>query len=168
MAMGADYSFEVISIETCMPQFNGHNKSFLGSVTSSLVGFGQKHTFADSITHILHRSIFTALRSALLSGEPLRTLILGKFWSIFHSSENKKKHITYKNMKKKLIPNHCHIYSNYKGAGHSCKPLGQPITQIKIWTEIEMKAYGLRRGLYPRVPYPSVPLLGRPKGYPTL
>ena len=53
-------------------------------------GVGQKHTFADSITHILHRSIFTALRSALLSGEPLRTLILGKFWSIFHSSENKK------------------------------------------------------------------------------
>ena len=51
---------------------------------------GQKHTFADSITHILHRSIFTALRSALLSGEPLRTLILGKFWSIFHSSENNK------------------------------------------------------------------------------
>ena len=29
-------------------------------------------------------------------------------------------------------------------------------------------AYALRRGLYPWVPYPSVPLIGRPKGYPTL
>ena len=26
----------------------------------------------------------------------------------------------------------------------------------------------LGRGLYPRVPYPSVPLMARPKGYPTL
>ena len=32
MAMGADYSFELISIETYAPQFNGHNKSFLCSV----------------------------------------------------------------------------------------------------------------------------------------
>jgi hypothetical protein len=32
MAMGADYSFELISIETYMPQFIGHNKFFLGSV----------------------------------------------------------------------------------------------------------------------------------------
>jgi hypothetical protein len=28
--MGADYSFELISIETYAPQFIGHNKIFLG------------------------------------------------------------------------------------------------------------------------------------------
>ena len=32
MTMGADYSFELISIETCVPQLIGHNKLFLGSV----------------------------------------------------------------------------------------------------------------------------------------
>ena len=32
MAMGADYSFELISIEIYAPQFIGHNKLFLGSV----------------------------------------------------------------------------------------------------------------------------------------
>ena len=32
MAMGADYSFELVSIETYAPQFIGHNKLFLGSV----------------------------------------------------------------------------------------------------------------------------------------
>ena len=32
MAMGVDYSFELISIETYAPQFIGYNKSFLGSV----------------------------------------------------------------------------------------------------------------------------------------
>jgi hypothetical protein len=30
--MGADYSIELISIETYAPQFIGHNKIFLGSV----------------------------------------------------------------------------------------------------------------------------------------
>ena len=35
MAMDADYSFELIFIETYMPQFNGHNKLFLGSVNES-------------------------------------------------------------------------------------------------------------------------------------
>ena len=30
--MGADYSFELIFIETYAPQFIGHNKIFLGSV----------------------------------------------------------------------------------------------------------------------------------------
>ena len=35
IAMGADYSFELISIETYAPQFIGHNKIFLDSVTSS-------------------------------------------------------------------------------------------------------------------------------------
>ena len=32
MTMGADYSFELISIETYAPQFIGHNRLFLGSV----------------------------------------------------------------------------------------------------------------------------------------
>jgi hypothetical protein len=32
-AMGADYSFELISIETYAPQFIGPNKFFLGSVS---------------------------------------------------------------------------------------------------------------------------------------
>ena len=32
MAMGADHSFELISIETYAPQFIGHNNFFLGSV----------------------------------------------------------------------------------------------------------------------------------------
>ena len=32
MAMGADYSFELISTETYAPQFIGHNKFFLESV----------------------------------------------------------------------------------------------------------------------------------------
>ena len=32
IAMGADYSFELILNETCAPQFNGHNKSFLANV----------------------------------------------------------------------------------------------------------------------------------------
>ena len=32
IAMSADYSFELISIETDAPQFIGHNKIFLGSV----------------------------------------------------------------------------------------------------------------------------------------
>jgi hypothetical protein len=34
MAMGADYSFEPISIETYAPQFIGYDKLFLGSVAS--------------------------------------------------------------------------------------------------------------------------------------
>ena len=33
MTMGADYSIELIAIETYAPQFIGHNKIFLGSVT---------------------------------------------------------------------------------------------------------------------------------------
>ena len=32
MAMSADYSFELISIENYVPQFIGHNKLFLGIV----------------------------------------------------------------------------------------------------------------------------------------
>ena len=34
LAMGANYSFELISIESYAPQFIGHNKLFLGSVTA--------------------------------------------------------------------------------------------------------------------------------------
>jgi len=34
IAMGADYSFELNSIETFAPQFFGHNNLFLGSVHS--------------------------------------------------------------------------------------------------------------------------------------
>ena len=34
MAMGADYSFELIFSETCAPQFNGHNNSFLARVNN--------------------------------------------------------------------------------------------------------------------------------------
>ena len=33
IAMGADYSFELISTETYAPQFIGHNKIFLASVS---------------------------------------------------------------------------------------------------------------------------------------
>ena len=33
MAMGADYTFELISIEVYAPQFIGHNKLFLASVS---------------------------------------------------------------------------------------------------------------------------------------
>ena len=32
MTMGADYSFELISIEIYTPQINGHNELFLDSV----------------------------------------------------------------------------------------------------------------------------------------
>ena len=35
--MGADYSIELISIETLAPQFIGHNKIFLGSVSNFYV-----------------------------------------------------------------------------------------------------------------------------------
>ena len=34
MAMGANYSFELISIATYAPQFIGYNTLFLGSVSS--------------------------------------------------------------------------------------------------------------------------------------
>ena len=34
IAMGVDYSIELISIETYVPQLIGHNKIFLGSVNS--------------------------------------------------------------------------------------------------------------------------------------
>ena len=39
MAMGADYSLQLIFNETCGPQFNGLNNSFLASVYLFLVCF---------------------------------------------------------------------------------------------------------------------------------
>ena len=39
IALGADYSFELISIETYALQFNGHNKIFLGSVICEITIF---------------------------------------------------------------------------------------------------------------------------------
>ena len=36
MAVGADYLFELISIESYAPQFVGYDKSFLGSVITSI------------------------------------------------------------------------------------------------------------------------------------
>ena len=43
-------------------------------------------TLAERMTHIRARSIFTARKSALLNGDPFKTLIFGKFWSNRHSS----------------------------------------------------------------------------------
>ena len=37
MSMDADYSFELISIETYAPQFIGHNKIFLDSVIGEIL-----------------------------------------------------------------------------------------------------------------------------------
>ena len=39
IAMGADYSFDLISIETYPPQFIGYNKIFLGSVIGLTADF---------------------------------------------------------------------------------------------------------------------------------
>ena len=43
--MGADYSFEFISIETYAPQFIGHNKFFLGSVRKHAIISRGLYTF---------------------------------------------------------------------------------------------------------------------------
>jgi hypothetical protein len=49
MAMGANYSFELIFNETCAPQFNGHNNSFLASgmltLGTCMVKNGQKYAY---------------------------------------------------------------------------------------------------------------------------
>ena len=42
IAMGADYSIELISIENFVPQFIGHDKIFLGSVSSTLENMHSK------------------------------------------------------------------------------------------------------------------------------
>ena len=42
MAMGGDFSFELISIEAYAPQFLEHNDFFLGSVYGELVFVFQK------------------------------------------------------------------------------------------------------------------------------
>ena len=48
MAMGADYSFDLISIETYAPQFIGYNKLFLGSVTAQFAWSVGSHTRLSS------------------------------------------------------------------------------------------------------------------------
>ena len=48
IAMDADYSLELISIETYAPQFIGHNKIFLGSVQCIEVGFLGHHHIDDN------------------------------------------------------------------------------------------------------------------------
>ena len=56
MAMDADYTFKLISIKTCAPQFKWHNKSFLGSV-SYLVTLTVFPTLALKSSHAYwHRS----------------------------------------------------------------------------------------------------------------
>ena len=59
--MGADYSFELISIETYAPQFIEHNKVFLGSVLP-LAAFG----FFFAAFQIVHSALgFKAVRLSL-------------------------------------------------------------------------------------------------------
>ena len=55
MAMAADYSFELISIETYVPQFIGHNKLFLGSVHS-------EYSLSEYLKKSLHVSDFKATK----------------------------------------------------------------------------------------------------------
>ena len=50
MAMGADYSFELIFIETYAPQFIGLNKLFLGSVCSETVLLCGKQRFLEKMS----------------------------------------------------------------------------------------------------------------------
>ena len=70
MAMGADYSFELISIETYVPQFIGHNKFFLGSVinknSENFKNFYKVDSFID-----LTISIRISFESILFSGESI-------------------------------------------------------------------------------------------------
>jgi hypothetical protein len=55
MAMGADYSFELIFNETCAPQFNGHNNSFLASVISMNLQRGNALSVMGTLAH--HRKL---------------------------------------------------------------------------------------------------------------
>ena len=52
---------------------------------SARVGSSFEGTLADRITHISQRLTLTALKSALLRGDPLSTEIFGRFCSVFHS-----------------------------------------------------------------------------------
>ena len=53
IAMGADYSFELISIETYAPQFIVYNKLFLGSVSSLFIeGQGCRTVSLAACTYI--------------------------------------------------------------------------------------------------------------------
>ena len=57
MAMGADYSFELIFNETCAPQFNAHNNSFLASVAGAVCpieeGSGSKNLRVSIVSKAL-------------------------------------------------------------------------------------------------------------------
>ena len=48
IAMGADYSFWLIFNETCAPQFNGHNKSFLASVGKRIPKLAENQIVSDN------------------------------------------------------------------------------------------------------------------------
>lgn len=52
---------------------------------SANVGSSEEGIFADRMTHISHKFIFTARKSARDKGDPFKTLIFGKFCNIFHS-----------------------------------------------------------------------------------
>ena len=52
---------------------------------SARVGSSFEGTLADRITHISQRLTLTALKSALLRGDPLSTEIFGRFCSVFYS-----------------------------------------------------------------------------------
>ena len=54
MAMGADYSFELIFNETCAPQFNGHNDSFLASMSCLLLHQNTQPVLIFSRVKIFH------------------------------------------------------------------------------------------------------------------
>ena len=71
--MGADYSFELISIETYAPQFIGRNNFFLGSVGQDMWCKKVKKTnFSCSLTKCIWKDassqkyiVFQALEEAL-------------------------------------------------------------------------------------------------------
>ena len=73
IAMGADYSFELNSIETYAPQFFGHNNLFLGSVhvgirltcpqpTRLCYAFSAAKTVVFKITKIIHNPRASIIR----------------------------------------------------------------------------------------------------------
>ena len=51
IAMGADYSIELISIETYAPQFIGHNKIFLGSESTQWLKSENLIIFFPKLSH---------------------------------------------------------------------------------------------------------------------
>ena len=51
--MGADYLLELISIETYAPQFIGHNKIFLGSVSYLLMWYNYSYTYSNYVNSLI-------------------------------------------------------------------------------------------------------------------